>query len=529
MLVAGCGSWLAQALASCAGFACWQGCKHGTAQLAKFARAFYTALFLASLLLSLLLRDYARPLVRRVPWIAPGGDAWYGEQAVLRVSLGSALFFGGLSLLTRGVRSKADPRAALLHEGSWTLKTIVWLIFLALPFFLPTSIVGLYRWVARAGSGVFLVLETVILLDAAHAFNDRLASRLGDGPDGGDPAALRVLLIATAACVVAVLGGLAATTAVFVPRVECSLNAALVAVAAVGALAPIFLVFHPRLAGKASILPPAVGGVYTTYLAFSALASEPSDYPCNGLADHVRSATDSTLLIGVVVTMASVAYAALRAGSRGDALLGEDIGGREGDDVAWPSAPTAAPRGGGGGASDDVYDPEFARALLRRTERELARAEGREPDPSVGASLAAATCAPAQQSAAGRAGSPSAAADDAASLGVPLLGPRSADHDANSSDRVPYNISFFHLVFALASMYIAMLMTGWGAAAAAGGCPDADGGAGGGGPDSGDGCAGLIDVGWASVWAKMSTSVATSAMLAWSIVAPLVLPGRRWD
>jgi hypothetical protein len=27
---------------------------------------------------------------------------------------------------------------------------------------------------------------------------------------------------------------------------------------------------------------------------------------------------------------------------------------------------------------------------------------------------------------------------------------------------VAYNYSFFHLIFALASMYIAMLMTGWG-------------------------------------------------------------------
>jgi hypothetical protein len=44
---------------------------------------------------------------------------------------------------------------------------------------------------------------------------------------------------------------------------------------------------------------------------------------------------------------------------------------------------------------------------------------------------------------------------------------------------VTYNYSFFHLIFALASCYIAMLMTGWGT-----GAEERD----------------LIDVGWVSVW-----------------------------
>jgi hypothetical protein len=34
---------------------------------------------------------------------------------------------------------------------------------------------------------------------------------------------------------------------------------------------------------------------------------------------------------------------------------------------------------------------------------------------------------------------------------------------------VTYNYSFFHLIFALASMYIAMLMTGWGSSVQVGG------------------------------------------------------------
>lgn len=49
---------------------------------------------------------------------------------------------------------------------------------------------------------------------------------------------------------------------------------------------------------------------------------------------------------------------------------------------------------------------------------------------------------------------------------------------------VAYSYSFFHMIFALASTYIAMLMTSWGAGAAG---------------------ADLIDVGWTSMWVKFAS------------------------
>ena len=56
---------------------------------------------------------------------------------------------------------------------------------------------------------------------------------------------------------------------------------------------------------------------------------------------------------------------------------------------------------------------------------------------------------------------------------------------------VGYNYSFFHLIFALASMYVAMLMTGWGT-----------------GPEGTD----RIDVGWTSVWVKVASQWMTAAL-----------------
>ena len=61
------------------------------------ARALYVTLFALTTLLAVLLRDDAEPLLRSIPWAARVGfdpsPAWFGAQAVHRVSLGAFFFF----------------------------------------------------------------------------------------------------------------------------------------------------------------------------------------------------------------------------------------------------------------------------------------------------------------------------------------------------------------------------------------------------------------------------------------------------
>ena len=72
---------------------------------------------------------------------------------------------------------------------------------------------------------------------------------------------------------------------------------------------------------------------------------------------------------------------------------------------------------------------------------------------------------------------------------------------------ITYNYSFFHLIFALASMYIAMLMTGWGAVE-----QEKD----------------RLDVGWTSVWVKTGAEWVTALLYTWTLVAPALMPDRDW-
>lgn len=83
------------------------------------------------------------------------------------------------------------------------------------------------------------------------------------------------------------------------------------------------------------------------------------------------------------------------------------------------------------------------------------------------------------------------------------------DSKAADAQPVSYSYTFFHLIFALASMYSAMLLTGW--------------------TSSTSGSSELIDVGWTSVWVRVCTEWVTAALYVWTLVAPLVLPDREFS
>lgn len=64
-----------------------------------------------------------------------------------------------------------------------------------------------------------------------------------------------------------------------------------------------------------SLLPASVISVYCAYVCYTGLSSEPRDYVCNGLHNKSRVVSTGTLILGMLTTVLSVIYSALRAGS----------------------------------------------------------------------------------------------------------------------------------------------------------------------------------------------------------------------
>lgn len=71
----------------------------------------------------------------------------------------------------------------------------------------------------------------------------------------------------------------------------------------------------PLQVQRGSLFPAACISLYTMYLAYSALQSEPRDYACNALGVRLSAASATTLATGVLLTLVSVVYSAFRAGS----------------------------------------------------------------------------------------------------------------------------------------------------------------------------------------------------------------------
>ncbi|KAJ5075035.1 tms1 isoform f [Anaeramoeba ignava] len=76
-------------------------------------------------------------------------------------------------------------------------------------------------------------------------------------------------------------------------------------------------------------------------------------------------------------------------------------------------------------------------------------------------------------------------------------------------EQAPYSYWFFHFVYASASLYMAMLLTGW---------------------DISDTSSSFsVDVSWTSMWVKMGCQWLVIILYTWSLVAPLVLKDRDFD
>lgn len=446
------GPWVASCFASlaCSGFRFV-----GSSIASSSARAAYCSFFALALIVSWILRYQAKPLIEKIPWIirhSSGSipDTWYGDQAVFRVALGNFLFFALLAISVLGVQDTGDRRHRLIQHGSWGVKVFLWIVLMAVPFFLPMGFIAGFAWVARVLSGLFLVIQMLLILDFAYVWSDSWVNR-------DDNRWLAALLASSVASFAGGLTVIGLSYKWFHPpgAGDCSLNMFLVSLTLILGLAYSALALHPSIT-HGSLLCSAIIFFYCSYMTFSALSSEPSGFACNGRSAQQAAAGQAATATSMLVTVLSVVWSAFRTGSASDALLPRqrsDAAGDAGAPAAGADGEAYKELGGGGGAesASDRSDADDDRV----EEEGRARRRNRVVRP------------------------------------------------------VAYNYSFFHLIFALASCYSAMLMTDWGSGT--GSLKD------------------QVGVGWTSVWVKMISQWVTIAAYMWSLIAPVVLTGRDFS
>ncbi|KAG0495350.1 hypothetical protein HPP92_000042 [Vanilla planifolia] len=413
--------WAASCLASCCASCTCGLCTSAAAGISRrSARLGYCGLFALSLVVSWILREVAAPLLEQIPWIntytrTPPKE-WFQSNAVLRVSLGNFLFFIVFALMMIGVKDQNDKRDSW-HHGGWILKIVVWALLIILMFFLPNEVITVYETLSKFGAGFFLLVQVILLLDFTYTWNDSWVEK--------DERKWYIALLSVS--VLCYIGTYSFSGVLFVwfnpSGHDCGLNVFFIVMTMILPFAFAIITLHPKVNG--SLLPASVISVYCAYLCYSALSSEPRDYECNGLQNHSKPVSTASLVLGMLTTVLSVVYSAVRAGSSTTFL-----------------SPPSSPRYG------------TSKPLLDQLE------SGKDNTKEV------------------------------------------------EAKPVSYSYFFFHLIFALASMYSAMLLTGWSSST----------------PESSD----QVNIGWTSVWIRISTQWATAALYLWTLVAPLLLPDREF-
>lgn len=172
---------------------------------------------------------------------------------------------------------------------------------------------------------------------------------------------------------------------------------------------------------------------YTAYLVTSAIANHDDDNgSCNPLQERAAGARTSMVLLGAIFTFLAIAYSTSRAATQSMALVGRGGSGskRSGAD-------------GYGAISLGADDDNAAEAGVVRTQ------PGRKESLRYQALQAAVS-----------AGSlpPSALEDSDSEDGEDGEGGDKMDDERSGTK---YNYAWFHVIFILATMYTAMLLTNW--------------------------------------------------------------------
>ena len=366
-----------------------------------------------------------------------------GNAAVYRISFVLTLFFGTHVLI--GLCGPIDS----LHRGWWGPKIMAFVLLLVASIFISNNVFNNngFAWVARIVSTFFLLFQILLLIDFGYKWNfswvDKAYKDAASEYDGpSDKKWLVGVLVSAAALYIGSLTGVG----LIYSNYDCSRAKSFNTITLIALIAyTIVALFRDKLIGvEGAILPAAVVTAYTVYLTWSALESNP-DVTCRpNLTGDGTSGWSIT--IGIIIAAVSLMWTSFSASSSADALL---VG------------------------KDD------------ETIRDNRAAEGSEPKPFYRVDDN---------------GETKTAADTTESRDV-----EAAEAETAAAQGTKPKLWLFHLIMLTASLYMAMLVTNWGAEV-----EKKDGK-----PTSSQG-----SIGNASMWVKVISCWLTIAMYTWTLVAP---------
>lgn len=338
------------------------------------------------------------------------------------------------------------------------MKIFAWMAFIFINFvMIPDSFFVFYgNHIAIVFSTIFLGIGLILLVDFAHAWAEKCLEKIEmeELTGEGDAGFWKKLLVG--GTLTMYIGSIILTVVMywFFAGKGCSMNKTAISLNLVFATIISALSIHNTVQEynpHAGLAQSSMVVFYCTYLVMSAVASEPDDKYCNPLVRSKGTRTASVVL-GAFFTFIAVAYTTTRAAAN-SAFSSESA-----EDFVTPGTTTTQPG---------------ARSEMRYQALKQAVDEGSLPESALNQ--------------------------------VDLY----EDEEVNDEERstVKYNYSLFHIIFFLATQYVATLLTI---------NVKQD--------DYGD----FVPVGrtYFASWVKIVSSWVCFILYGWSLVAPVIWPDR---
>ncbi|KAF8322723.1 TMS membrane protein/tumor differentially expressed protein [Clavulina sp. PMI_390] len=409
------------------------------------------------------------------------GGKCYGVLAVHRICFALTLFHAVLAASLVGVKNTKAKRAAI-QNGWWGPKVLAWLVLVIISFFIPNGFFMFWgNYISVIGATIFILIGLVLLVDFAHSWSETCLRNWEETDSGiwqfiliGSSLGLYAVSIAMTGVLYAFFAGSGCT----INRFFISFNLALGIVITVMSIHPVIQDANPR----SGLSQASMVVAYCTYLITSAVANH-THATCNPIHDGSGSATRNTAAVfGAAFTFLAIAYTTTRAATQSRALVG--TGGKKTGALALPV---------------DGDDHEIGVISSQPSRKDSPRYQAILAAVEAGAIPASALDEDFDE-------------DEDDSLG------EERDDEKNV---VRYNYTWFHVIFLMGAMYVAMLLTDWSVAAALSRNPIIAGSSK--ATEDPDVYIGRSEV---AMWIRVVSSWMCMLLYMWSLLAPALFPDR---
>ncbi|ANZ74896.1 BA75_02352T0 [Komagataella pastoris] len=399
-----------------------------------------------------------------------------GFTNVHRISLSLGILHLILAGLVVGVHSTSDKRA-VIQNGYWHTKIFVSSLLLILSFMIPDTFFLFWgNYISIIFSTIFIGIGLILLVDFAHEWAETCIERIEEGEiylDDDDTGLFtsskfwRFILVGGTVTMYILSVGLFVFMYLFFAQDGCIFNIAAISLTFGFGVLVTFLSVSPIIQeynSNAGLAQSSMCCLYCAYLTFSACLSEPDDKGCNPLI-RSRGTRNLSIILGSFFTFIAVAYTTTRAAGNSAFSHSQSSYGDSHFDLV-----------------SDIFTahPPGRRNELRAQAIRQAVEEGSLPE---------------------------------SALNDPIY----YQYDENDTEDLgeekhftKYNYFLFHIIFFLATQYVAALLTiNLGI-------------------DIDDNDGGFIPVGrtYFNSWVKVISTWCCFALYGWSLVAPVLFPDR---